>query len=48
MLRCVCCDKEDTRRWRGEYYCTTCFTVIKETIREDRQTDRLKVKEETK
>ena len=34
-MRCRCCDSPDTRLWKGDYYCSECASVVRQTMRED-------------
>jgi len=40
MMRCSCCDREQTRWWKDNYYCTDCLNAIKDIMREDKYADK--------
>ncbi len=28
-MRCKCCNADDARRWKGDYYCEECRAAVK-------------------
>lgn len=39
-MRCHCCDQEDARWWKDNYYCHQCKRTITDIIREDKYADK--------
>ena len=39
-MHCKCCDQDDARWWKDDYYCHQCKRTITDIIREDKYADK--------